>query len=175
MQYARPKRQNNCAKSLDSYFLLELTVLPKLRQRREKMKIHVDKIMDLGLDFGGYDIDRRATINKLATKVTYFVSFYGYAPASFVPLFDDLCNSEAALDVLKRPPVLSEVLMMANWFKEGLTFNSLGGKFKMNPDTAAKKCWKYAEAVAAMYAEKVCTFAVLVPPTMTRQNTQSII
>jgi hypothetical protein len=128
------------------------------------MRIHVDDIMALGLDFGGYGIDRRASINKLATKVAYFVSFYGHAPATFVPLFDDLCNSEAALDVLQRPPVLSEVLMMANWFKEGLTFNSLGGKFKMNPNTATKKCWKYAEAVAAMYAEKVRTFAVLVPP-----------
>jgi hypothetical protein len=30
---------------------------------------------------------------------------------------------------------------MANWMKEDITFNLLGGKFEMNPASVSKKCW----------------------------------
>jgi hypothetical protein len=120
------------------------------------------EILAMGLEYAGYDAHRQARrIKKLETRVYYFVSCFGHAPDSFVPLFDDLCNSQAACDVLGKAPVLSEFLMMTNWFKEATTFNSLGGKFKMNPHTASKWCWAYAEAVAALYNERVCVFVVL--------------
>jgi hypothetical protein len=118
------------------------------------MRFTADAISALGLDFAGYDSTRRAKLCK-KTQVTYFVSFYGHAPASYAQLFAELSDSLAARGVLKKPPVLAEFLMMANWMKEGLTFNSLGAKFKVNPNTAAKWCWLYAKAVGELYSTKV--------------------
>jgi hypothetical protein len=119
------------------------------------MRIHVDEILAAGLDIAGYDYDRQFKIKKRKTRVEYFVSFYGLAPETYEEVFEGLCNSQAAQDVLGKPPVLSELLMMANWCKEGLTFNSLGGKFKINPNTANKWCWKYAKAIGELYESKV--------------------
>jgi hypothetical protein len=63
---------------------------------------------------------------------------YGHVPASLAAVFEDLTKSQDARDELKKPPKLSEFLMMVNWMKEGIAFNSLGGRFKVNPSTASK-------------------------------------
>jgi hypothetical protein len=118
------------------------------------MRFTADAISALGLDFADYDSARRAKLCK-KTQVTYFVSVYGHAPASYAQLFAELSDSLAARGVLKKLPVLAELLMMANWMKEGLTFNSLEAKFKVNPNTAAKWCWLYAKAVGELYSTKV--------------------
>jgi hypothetical protein len=131
-----------------------------LKYNQEEMRFPSAKVLTMGLDYMGYDADCQAKRCKEATRISYFVSGYGFAPATYVPLFEDLSNSAAGRAVLKKPPVLSDLLMMGNWMKEGLTFNSLGGKFKFNSNSSSKWCWAYAEAVAELYDDKVCVFFV---------------
>jgi hypothetical protein len=128
-------------------------------------RVSESDILALGLEFSGYDAHRQARITRNKTKIAYFVSSYGHSPASFAPLFEDLTDSAAVRNLLGKPPVLAEFLMYVNWVKEGLTFNSLGGTFKVSPDTARKWCWKYADAVRELKASKVsCSFCRIAYP-----------
>jgi hypothetical protein len=145
-----------------------------LTYNQEEMRFPSAEVLTMGLDYMGYDVDRQAKL-KEATRISYFVSGYGFAPATYVPLFEDLSNSATARAVLKKPPVLSDLLMMANWMKEGITFNSLGGKFNFNPNTSSKWCWAYAEAIAELYDDKVCVFFVCIHIIVTTEQTLTLL
>jgi hypothetical protein len=118
------------------------------------MRFTAEAVRALGLDHAGYSPARQARLCS-KTKGAYFVSVFGHSPETFVNLFEDLYNFDEACDQLGKKPALSELLMTANWLKEGITFNSLGGRYGMNPETVSKKCWAYTYAIEKLYGVKV--------------------
>ena len=119
------------------------------------MKLYGADILPLGLEWIGYDEMRQKKMRSEKVKESYFKSCFGHSPETIALVYNDLCMSDDVKEIIQGRPDLKYMMMMVNWLKEAVTFNSLGGRWKLHPDTVAKWCWVYARAVEALYAAKV--------------------
>jgi hypothetical protein len=109
--------------------------------------------LELGLSKHNVRFLVKPTPKQLESQRANFRKFYGVEPKTCLDVYKELNTSNGSFS--KGRAILSELLMMVEWFREYDTDFKIAARYGLNEKTGSKYLWKYTRAVQSLKEKKI--------------------